>query len=137
MHTLVPFVELRISFTLKTNTLLEVAMVGSLQMISSSRTSELCIFIPKEISLKIVSKIQAEERFTVYIVLPMWPEGIPESDSVQAILDWQKKTMEMMYTDICNAIKTKGNTIVDPREYLTFFCLGNREVKKPGEYKPP
>ncbi|KAH0693646.1 hypothetical protein KY285_020743 [Solanum tuberosum] len=112
-------------------------MVGSLQMISSSRTSELCIFIPKEISLKIVSKIQAEERFTVYIVLPMWPEGIPESDSVQAILDWQKKTMEMMYTDICNAIKTKGNTIVDPREYLTFFCLGNREVKKPGEYKPP
>ncbi|KAG5611831.1 hypothetical protein H5410_023112 [Solanum commersonii] len=137
MHTLVPFVELRISFTLKTNTLLEVAMVGSLQMISSSRTSELCIFIPKEISLKIVSKIQAEERFTVYIVLPMWPKGIPESDSVQAILDWQKKTMEMMYTDICNAIKAKGNTIVDPREYLTFFCLGNREVEKPGVYKPP
>ncbi|KAH0693667.1 hypothetical protein KY285_020764 [Solanum tuberosum] len=88
-------------------------MVGSLQMISSSRTSELCIFIPKEISLKIVSKIQAEERFTVYIVLPMWPE------------------------DICNAIKAKGNTIVDPREYLTFFCLGNRKVEKPGEYKPP
>ncbi|WMV07121.1 hypothetical protein MTR67_000506 [Solanum verrucosum] len=23
------------------------------------------------------------------------------------------------------------------REYLTFFCLGNREVKKPKEYKPP
>ncbi|KAK4727914.1 hypothetical protein R3W88_032831 [Solanum pinnatisectum] len=93
--------------------------------------------IPKEISLKIVSKIQAGERFTVYIVLPMWPEGIPESDSVQAILDWQKRTMEMMYTDICNALKAKGNTTADPREYLTFFCLGNREVEKPGEYKPP
>lgn len=93
--------------------------------------------IPKELSLKIVSKIQAGERFTVYIVLPMWPEGIPESDSVQAILDWQRRTMEMMYTDICNALKAKGITTADPRDYLTFFCLGNREVKKPGEYEPP
>ncbi|XP_009758055.1 phospholipase D alpha 1-like [Nicotiana sylvestris] len=93
--------------------------------------------IPKEISLKIVSKIQAGERFTVYVVIPMWPEGIPESDSVQAILDWQRRTMEMMYTDICNALQAKGITNADPRDYLTFFCLGNREVEKPGEYKPP
>ncbi|KAF9616014.1 hypothetical protein IFM89_027953 [Coptis chinensis] len=56
--------------------------------------------IPKELSLKILSKIEAGERFTVYVVVPMWPEGIPESRSVQAILDWQKRTMEMMYTDI-------------------------------------
>ncbi|KAH0679344.1 hypothetical protein KY284_020429 [Solanum tuberosum] len=93
--------------------------------------------IPKEISLKTVGKIQAGERFTVYIVLHMWPEGIPKSDSVQAILDWQKRTMEMMYTYIFNALEDKGNTTADPREYLTFFCLGNREVEKPGEYKPP
>ncbi|KAH0695134.1 hypothetical protein KY285_022231 [Solanum tuberosum] len=93
--------------------------------------------IPKEISLKTVGKIQAGERFTVYIVLHMWPEGIPKSDYVQAILDWQKRTMEMMYTDIFNALEDKGNTTADPREYLTFFCLGNREVEKPGEYKPP
>lgn len=26
---------------------------------------------------------------------------------------------------------------VDAREYLTFFCLGNKEVKVPGEYTPP
>ncbi|KAH0662906.1 hypothetical protein KY284_027837 [Solanum tuberosum] len=45
--------------------------------------------------------------------------------------------MEIMYTDICNAIKAKGNTIADPREYLTFFCLGNCEVEKLGEYRPP
>ena len=53
--------------------------------------------IPKELSLKIVSKIEAGERFTVYVVVPMWPEGIPASGSVQAILDWQRRTMEMMY----------------------------------------
>ncbi|KAL2479659.1 Phospholipase D alpha 2 [Abeliophyllum distichum] len=91
--------------------------------------------IPKEISLKIVSKIEAGERFTVYVVLPMWPEGYPETGSVQAILDWQKRTMAMMYTDIVQALKAKG-IVADPKDYLTFFCLGNREVKKPGEYEP-
>ncbi|WMV25529.1 hypothetical protein MTR67_018914 [Solanum verrucosum] len=69
--------------------------------------------IPKEISLKIVGKIQAGERFTVYIILHIWRE------------------------DIFNALESKGNTTADPREYLTFFYLGNREVEKPGEYKPP
>lgn len=91
--------------------------------------------IPKELSLKIVSKIEANERFTVYIVVPMWPEGIPESASVQAILDWQRRTMEMMYTDITTALRANGIE-ADPREYLTFFCLGNREVYKDGEYTP-
>ncbi|KAK3137385.1 hypothetical protein QOZ80_5BG0451570 [Eleusine coracana subsp. coracana] len=91
--------------------------------------------IPKELSLKIVSKIEAGERFTVYVVVPMWPEGIPESGSVQAILDWQRRTMDMMYTDIAQAIQAKG-IHADPKDYLTFFCLGNREAKKPGEYEP-
>lgn len=91
--------------------------------------------IPKELSMKIVSKIEAGERFTVYIVVPMWPEGIPESASVQAILDWQRRTMEMMYKDIIQALQAKGIE-EDPRNYLTFFCVGNREVKKSGEYEP-
>lgn len=37
--------------------------------------------VPKELSLKIVSKIEAGERFAVYVVIPMWPEGVPESGS--------------------------------------------------------
>ncbi|XP_010500864.1 PREDICTED: phospholipase D alpha 2-like isoform X1 [Camelina sativa] len=92
--------------------------------------------IPKELSLKIVSKIKAGEKFKVYVVVPMWPEGIPESGSVQAILDWQKRTMEMMYKDVIKALREKGLEGEDPRDYLTFFCLGNREVKKDGEYVP-
>ncbi|KAK4774195.1 hypothetical protein SAY87_029214 [Trapa incisa] len=91
--------------------------------------------IPKELSLKIVSKIQAGERFSVYIVVPMWPEGIPESDSVQGILHWQKRTMEMMYSDVIKALKGKGIE-EDPMNYLTFFCLGNREVHHSDEYAP-
>ncbi|XP_049373672.1 phospholipase D alpha 1-like isoform X2 [Solanum verrucosum] len=91
--------------------------------------------IPKELSLKIVSKIEAGERFMVYVVVPMWPEGLPESASVQAILDWQRRTMQMMYTDIIQALKVKG-IMANPKEYLSFFCLGNRETKKRGEYEP-
>lgn len=92
--------------------------------------------IPKELTLKIISKIEAGERFTVYVVIPMWPEGVPESESVKAILDWQKRTIEMMYMDIALALRSQ-NLNTHPREYLSFFCLGNREVMYPGEYKPP
>ncbi|MFS7982193.1 putative phospholipase D [Helianthus anomalus] len=53
--------------------------------------------ITKELSLKIASKIEAGEDFPVYIVIPMWPEGEPENKSIQAILDWQRRTMQMMY----------------------------------------
>ncbi|KAJ0031683.1 hypothetical protein Pint_13014 [Pistacia integerrima] len=91
--------------------------------------------IPKELSLKIVSKIKSGERFTVYIVIPMWPEGIPESASVQAILNWQKRTMEMMYTDIAQVLQAK-NLEANPKDYLSFFCLANRESKKSEEYAP-
>ena len=41
----------------------------------------------------------------------------------------------MMYKDIITALRAKGSD-EDPRNYLTFFCLANREVKKDGEYEP-
>ncbi|XP_066376297.1 phospholipase D alpha 2-like [Miscanthus floridulus] len=91
--------------------------------------------IPRELSLKIVSKIEAGEHFAVYVVLPMWPEGPPAGGSVQAILDWQRRTMDMMYNDISVALEAK-RIDRNPRDYLTFFCLGNREVKMSGEYEP-
>lgn len=42
-----------------------------------------------EIALKIVNKIRANERFTAYIILPMWPEGAPTGATTQRILYWQ------------------------------------------------
>ena len=45
--------------------------------------------IPMEIALKIANKIRAHERFSAYIVLPMWPEGAPTSTATQRILFWQ------------------------------------------------
>lgn len=45
--------------------------------------------VPMELALKIANKIRAKERFSVYIVIPMWPEGVPSSAPVQEILFWQ------------------------------------------------
>ncbi|KAL0323225.1 UNVERIFIED_CONTAM: Phospholipase D delta [Sesamum angustifolium] len=83
--------------------------------------------IPMELALKIASKIRAKERFTVYVVIPMWPEGAPESASVQEILYWQGQTMQMMYDIIAREIKSSQLENAHPTDYLNFYCLGNRE----------
>ncbi|WOK96543.1 hypothetical protein Cni_G05250 [Canna indica] len=84
--------------------------------------------IPMELTLKIVSKIKARERFSVYIVVPMWPEGIPTSAAVQEILFWQGQTISMMYRVIGDALKEAGLTdIFHPQDYLNFYCLGKCE----------
>lgn len=92
--------------------------------------------IPIEIALKVASKIKAKERFAVYIVIPMWPEGVPESESVHDILHWLRETMKMMYKLIAEALKESGESGY-PRDYLNFFCLANREKEERGEFVPP
>ncbi|CAF1704653.1 hypothetical protein YC2023_038877 [Brassica napus] len=56
--------------------------------------------IPKELSLKIISKIEKGETFRVYVVVPMWPEGLPESGSVQAILSGRRGPLDMIEGDV-------------------------------------
>ncbi|ESQ29962.1 hypothetical protein EUTSA_v10011259mg [Eutrema salsugineum] len=90
--------------------------------------------IPVEIALKIAAKIREKERFAVYIVIPMWPEGPPESETVQEMLHWTRETMSMMYRIIGEAIWESGNGS-HPRDYLNFFCLANREEKRDGEHE--
>ncbi|KAK4416876.1 Phospholipase D delta [Sesamum alatum] len=83
--------------------------------------------IPMELAMKIASKIRAKERFAVYVVLPMWPEGNPKDNVMQEILFWQGQTMQMMYQVIANEIKSMQLSDSHPLDYLNFFCLGNRE----------
>ncbi|XVF25114.1 hypothetical protein REPUB_Repub13aG0186100 [Reevesia pubescens] len=92
--------------------------------------------IPVEIALKVASKIKANERFAVYILIPMWPEGVPDSEPVQDILHWTRETMAMMYKLIGEAIKESGEA-GHPRDYLNFFCLANREKESNEEFVPP
>ncbi|XP_058222372.1 phospholipase D gamma 1-like [Rhododendron vialii] len=85
--------------------------------------------IPMEIALKIADKIRAHERFSAYIVIPMWPEGNPTGAATQRILFWQNKTMQMMYETIYKALVEVGlEDAFTPQDYLNFYCLGNREV---------
>ncbi|GAB2228019.1 hypothetical protein Droror1_Dr00009848 [Drosera rotundifolia] len=91
--------------------------------------------IPTEIAMKIVKKIRARERFAVYVVIPMWPEGVPESQCVQDILFWTRETMKMMYNMIGKALQETGGE-GHPRDYLNFFCLANREEEQVGEFIP-
>ncbi|KAM7525676.1 hypothetical protein LguiA_015578 [Lonicera macranthoides] len=85
--------------------------------------------IPMEIALKVANKIRAHQRFSVYIIIPMWPEGVPTSTPIQRILFWQNKTMQMMYDVIYAALEEVGlQNEYEPQDYLNFFCLGNRET---------
>ncbi|XP_049382186.1 phospholipase D delta [Solanum stenotomum] len=83
--------------------------------------------IPMELALKITSKIRARERFCVYVVMPMWPEGDPKSITMQEILFWQSQTIQMMYQVIATELKSMQILDSHPQDYLNFYCLGNRE----------
>lgn len=82
--------------------------------------------IPMELALKVASKIRAGERFAVYVVIPLWPEGVPSSATVQEILYWQSQTMQTMYSIVAREIKAM-QLDAHPTDYLNFYCLGNRE----------
>ncbi|GER38784.1 phospholipase D [Striga asiatica] len=88
--------------------------------------------IPIELTRKIASKIRANERFSVYIVIPMWPEGKTKSWSVQTVLFWQYNTIRTMYNVVAQEIKAAGLEGTHPTDYLNFYCLGNREVPNVG-----
>ncbi|KAG0604783.1 hypothetical protein M758_9G007300 [Ceratodon purpureus] len=92
--------------------------------------------IPMELTLKICSKIREGKRFAVYIVIPMWPEGIPDSGPVQEILFFQTQTMKMMYSLVADTLRDCGLSHQKPIDYLNFYCLGNRETKIHGEPEP-
>ncbi|GLT74157.1 hypothetical protein SLA2020_459710 [Shorea laevis] len=83
--------------------------------------------IPKELALKIASKIRANERFAVYVIIPMWPEGDPKSEIMQEILFWQFQTMQMMYDVVAQELRSMQLLDSHPQDYLNFYCLGNRE----------
>lgn len=82
--------------------------------------------VPAEIAEKIVDKIEAGEEFTVYVVIPLHPEGDPAAGPTQEILAWQRRTMSMMYRRIAQALSERGSQ-AHPQDFLLFLCLVNKE----------
>ncbi|KAL4615903.1 hypothetical protein ACB092_07G160000 [Castanea dentata] len=98
--------------------------IGSSYAWPSHRDAGANNLIPMELALKIASKIKANERFAVYIVIPMQPEG---HHFTSEILFWQGQTMQMMYDIIAQELKSMDIENSHPEDYLNFYCLGNRE----------
>ncbi|KAL3153372.1 hypothetical protein ABBQ38_011712 [Trebouxia sp. C0009 RCD-2024] len=92
--------------------------------------------IPVELALKVASKIEAGEPFGCIVLLPMYSEGVPDTNAVQEVIFWQGRTIQMMYHIIGQAMKRAGIQDQHPRDYLSFFCLGNREEREEGEFEP-
>ncbi|VFQ94375.1 unnamed protein product [Cuscuta campestris] len=104
--------------------------IGSSYAWPSYKNSGADNLIPIELALKLASKIRNGERFAIYIVIPMWPEGAPTSASVQEVLYWQGQTMQMMYEIVARELKSAQLEHSHPCDYLNFYCLGNREEQQ-------
>ncbi|CAL4099696.1 unnamed protein product [Meganyctiphanes norvegica] len=102
--------------------------MGSRHMWPDSKDGKAGNLIPLEISIKIEEKIMNNECFVVYIVIPMYPEGEPETDPIQEMLYNQNQTIQMMYSRISKAIANSGRPSAHPQEYLLFLCLGSKEL---------
>lgn len=93
--------------------------------------------IASELTLKICEKIAAREPFTVYILLPMWMEGIPAAGATQGLLHWQRVTIEAMYQKVKKALDDRMANSTDHglkvSDYLNFYCLGTRETEQGSE----
>lgn len=84
--------------------------------------------IPQEIALRIARGIATGDHVRVYIIIPMWPEGISTESAVQKILFFQFRTIEMMMKTVADAIAAKNLPDAHPTDFLSIFCLGNRRA---------
>lgn len=85
-----------------------------------------------EIAEKICAKIRANERFAVYVNVPLFPEGPPDSGAVQEILSHQRKTVALITSRIAKTIK-ETNSETSISDWFNMFCLVNRESVEGGK----
>lgn len=62
--------------------------------------------VPYELTRRICRAIGDGEDFCVYVLTPLFPEGPPNSMTVQEILHWQYQTMRFMYRRIGQPVVT-------------------------------
>ncbi|KAI7727030.1 LOW QUALITY PROTEIN: hypothetical protein M8C21_019873, partial [Ambrosia artemisiifolia] len=104
-------------------------------------TSRANNLIPMEIALKIASKIRARERFAVYVLIPMWPEGVPTGFATQRILYWQglsrKSRRFMIYVHSKGMIVDDEYVIIGSANINQRSMEGTRDTEiAMGAYQP-
>ena len=110
--------------------------LGSCQYWDTNKKAGCENLIPFEIANKICNQIRKKKQFNAYILIPMYPEGLPEDGAIQEILYWQNRTQAMMNKMVWKAIEdTYGDKPNKPvvTDYLNFYCLGNREAPEGSE----
>ncbi|KAH0473913.1 MAG: uncharacterized protein KVP18_002366 [Porospora cf. gigantea A] len=82
--------------------------------------------VPQSIVHRIWNAIEKQEDFHVYVTIPLFPEGHPESGSVQEILFFQFQTIRSMCIKVQERIDQMG-LHATPDDYLSVFFLGQRD----------
>lgn len=77
--------------------------------------------------MKICSKIKANEKFSVYVVVPMWPEGNPKDNVVQEILFWQVIVVYILSTNACTRFNSSiMQTVLCESTCMTLLPMANK-----------
>mmetsp|Transcript_34445 Transcript_34445/g.83349 ORF Transcript_34445/g.83349 Transcript_34445/m.83349 type:complete len:864 (-) Transcript_34445:285-2876(-) len=115
--------------------------MGSSFMWSKDNSVKCGNMIAAEIALKICDKVAAKEPFAVYILLPMWMEGIPTAGATQGLLYFQRVTIEAMYQQVEDALEARMANSSDyglkVSDYLNIYCLGARECSAGSQATAP
>lgn len=78
--------------------------------------------IPERLVERVKQRIRDGLRFHVYVVMPMFPEGIPNSVGLVAVRQYEWKTMEWMAKSIHAVAQPLG---LDWRDFLSLGFLAN------------
>ncbi|GBG34460.1 Phospholipase D alpha 1 [Hondaea fermentalgiana] len=102
--------------------------IGGCHLWDKAKRSGASNLIPIELASKVCNKIAANEAFHVYLVIPLFCEGLPSDKAVMQILRYQYFTISMVYRRISEALKkhnVKDRAVTD---YFSVYFLGNREA---------
>ena len=81
--------------------------------------------IPKALINRIVEKHTNNQDFHVYILLPLFPEGVPDAIPPRPVRYFQWQTIREMKNELVQRLQSHNNGKTW-EDYLSFYFLGNR-----------
>lgn len=102
--------------------------IGSGRRWLNGRRDSVANQIPETILNKIVNKVEHNEKFHAYIVVPMFPEGNPITTVVPSQRMFMTNTMSFMAQGVaraCAAQNDKDGGKRDWRDFLSFYFLSS------------
>lgn len=104
---------------------------------SWNKPSKVCTnIVALEIVSAICRAIDKKKPFHVYLIIPLHPDGIPESFTTTGVLYYQAQTISVIVREVNKHLQTNNNngTIAD---YISVMTLVNQEPKNGAHYEFP